>query len=107
MSIRRYRFKSIDQRTGRLERAVTLLEDGEIPRLKTRDPDPRHPLSTPRVVGLDRAQVVTGMQGEAKREDQQLKIVVGFTTDTSLLGERGIPAFALYSGGCVIDYEEA
>lgn len=96
---RRYNFKSLDQRTGRLERACTLLEDGERPRLKTREPDPRHPLSRPFVIGMDRAQVVAGMQGENKFEDRQFKFAVGTTTPNDLVGIRGMQSFVLSSGG--------
>ena len=58
MSRSRSRFKSIDHRTGRLERAVTLVEDGETGMLVRRgEQDRKHPLSRKFTPPLDRATI--------------------------------------------------
>lgn len=56
MSVRRH-MKRLDDRTGRLERAVNLINDGVIPGIlvKRGEHDLPHPQSVPRVVGPDRA----------------------------------------------------
>ena len=56
MSVR-HRMKRLDDRTGRLERAVNMTNDGMIPGIRVRrgEEDKVHPQSVPRVVGLDRA----------------------------------------------------
>lgn len=101
---KRYNFKALDQRTGRLERACTLLEDGEIARLKTREPDPLHPQSRPRTIGLDRAQVVQGMRGEVKLEDRQFVFRVGMTANSTFDGYRGSVSLVPSSGGFILTY---
>jgi hypothetical protein len=55
----RHRMMRLDQRTGRLERAVAMLEDGQRPGLlvHAREADRFHPQSISKVVGLDRAMV--------------------------------------------------
>lgn len=101
---KRYNFKALDQRTGRLERACTLLEDGERAKIKTREPDPLHPQSRPRTIGLDRAQIVQGMNGEQKLEDRQYTFRVGITASTDLTSYRGSISLVPYSGGFSLTY---
>lgn len=107
MSLRR-RFKALDGRTGRLERAVNLIEDGEARGLKVarREADKPHPLSNPSPIPVDRATIVAGMRGPKKSEDQQFAWVIGYTSTTDFWGARGGHALALYSGGCVITFTE-
>lgn len=56
MSTRRH-MKRLDDRTGRLERAVNLVNDGVIPGIKVArgEADRPHPQSRTKVIGLDRA----------------------------------------------------
>jgi hypothetical protein len=77
---RRYNFKAIDDRTGRLERACTLLEDGEKAKIRTKEPDPLHPQTRARAIGMDRAQVVAGMKSAEKKEDGATIFRVGSTS---------------------------
>ena len=58
MSVRRY-MKRLDDRTGRLERAINMVNDGIIPGILVRrgEQDLPHPQSYPKIVGLDRAQI--------------------------------------------------
>lgn len=53
----RNRFKRLDDRTGRLERAVNMVNDGMIPGIWVRkgEEDKPHPQSFPRPIGPDRA----------------------------------------------------
>ena len=58
MSVRRY-MKRLDDRTGRLERAINMVNDGIVPGILVRrgEQDRPHQQSFPKIVGLDRAQV--------------------------------------------------
>ncbi len=58
MSVRRH-MKRLDDRTGRLERAINMVNDGIVPGILVRrgEQDRVHPQSMPRLVGLDRAQL--------------------------------------------------
>ena len=100
MSVRR-RFKALDGRTGRLERAVNLVEDGEARGLKVhrREADQPHPLSSPSPIPIDRATIVAGMRGQDKSEDKGFKFVVGFTLSGALYESRSSPVLVLVSGG--------
>lgn len=53
----RHRYKRLDDRTGRLERAVNLINDGMIPGIlvKRGEEDKPHPQLHPRQIGPDRA----------------------------------------------------
>jgi hypothetical protein len=57
MSNRRARMLRLDARTGRLERAIHLLEDGHKAGVMTRDPDRPHPQSRPVGPVIDRAMI--------------------------------------------------
>ena len=102
MSIRK-RFKALDGRTGRLERAVNLIEDGEMRGLKVarREADKPHPLSNPGPIPVDRATIVAGMRGQDKSEDKGYTFVVGFTLAGTLYEARSSPVLVLASGGFV------
>lgn len=59
---RRGRFYARDQRTTRLERAVSLIEDGHYKNIlvKKGTQDREHPLDRPVIPGLDRVQIKAG-----------------------------------------------
>ena len=63
MASKRNRMKVIDQRTGRLARAVQMVEDGEIRGLYVRkgEEDREHPQKYPKVIPPDRAQFARKM----------------------------------------------
>lgn len=84
MSKRRY-FKRLDDRSGRLERSINIINDGENPNLKVhiREADPPHPLTRPRAIPPDRVSIVGP-------SDKDLTITnyvwnVGYTGGTDLL----------------------
>lgn len=109
MSKRRL-FKRLDDRTGRLERAVNLINDGEQPNLRVhkREADQPHPLTRPRAIPPDRS-VVLGMKGPSGNDEGMgFTYEVGLTTSsTSLYQQRTVPTLTLSSGGYVLTYVEA
>ena len=84
MSVRRH-MKRLDDRTGRLERAVNMVNDGMIPGILVRrgEQDRVHPQSSPRVVGLDRA----SLKGFKPADNATTNFVfqVGFTGMSNFL----------------------
>lgn len=103
MSVRR-RFKALDGRTGRLERAVNLIEDGELRGLKVarREADKPHPLSNPSPIPIDRTTIVAGMRGQDRPEDKGFRFVVGMTLSGALHEMRTCPVLVLASGGAIL-----
>lgn len=95
--INRSRFKFLDQRTGRLARAVELTEDGEIPGLQTtrRNADKKHPLSTPVSIPPDRA---TYKVQYTERQGGTSTYRIGME-GTSTLGQRQTVPSVSYGGG--------
>lgn len=98
-NLRKYR--AYDERTGRLERAIDLIEDGEIKGLKTtrREADSEHPQRRPLRVGPDRANLMPGFRKQQTYEDAQFKFVFGYTLGSDLWAQRTTPMFAWGSGG--------
>ena len=75
MSRRRARFKTFDQRTGRLERAVSMIEDGETGMLVRKGENDRaHPLSQKFVPPIDRASILGTFEPEPMRGDTILDV---------------------------------
>ena len=110
MSSRRYRMKALDGRTGRLERAINLVEDGEVRGLWTKrsEADPAHPMSKPVVIGVDRAQIMQGILPKSGDPERGYTHRVGYTSSsTSLYTQRETQALGLTSGGAVLEYTEA
>ena len=91
MSVRRY-MKRLDDRTGRLERAINMVNDGVVPGILVRrgDEDKVHPQSVPRVVGLDRAQI----KAQPPVDDSHVNTVfyAGFTVTGSNFLRPQMPA---------------
>ena len=102
MSKRRY-FKRLDDRTGRLERAVNIINDGEQPNLRVhrREADPPHPLSKPRAIPADRAQII-GSLG-APSDTREFIYEVGLTGDLVTFLRSGLPVVSLPRPVVVID----
>lgn len=104
--VNRSRFKFLDQRTGRLARAVELTEDGEIPGLQTtrRNADKKHPLSTPVSIPPDRA---TYKVQYTEKQTGTYTYRVGMM-GTGTLGQRQQSVAIRYSsGGVTLNYTEA
>ncbi len=104
--INRSRFKFLDQRTGRLARAVEMTEDGEIPGLKTtrREADKKHPLSLPYTIPSDRVQLKLPY---TEKQSGPTNVLVGYG-GTSTLGQRQLIPTVSYSGGGIsLTYTEA
>ena len=110
MSSKRYRMKALDGRTGRLERAINLIEDGEVRGLWTKrsEADNPHPLSRPVTIGIDRAQIMQGILPKSGDPERGYTHRVGYTSSsTSLYTQRETQALGLTSGGAVLEYTEA
>lgn len=101
---RRNAWKQLDQRSGRLERAVSLVEDGETGVMTTkRDRDYKHPLSTAFVAPLDRATI----KGDVISEEQHgtTTVNVGMLGSGNDFTREAVPVMALHVGGGVISYK--
>ena len=96
--------RAYDQRTGRLERALDLIEDGDVKGLKVhrREADPEHPLRRPFRVGADRANLFPGLLGERTYEDAQMRFSYGYTLGANLWEQRTLPIIAWGIGGFVL-----
>lgn len=104
--VNRSKYKFLDQRTGRLARAVELTEDGEIPGLKVarREADKKHPLSLPYPIPPDRVQL---KQPYTEKQVGPTNVLVGYG-GTSTLGQRQtIPTISYGAGGVSLTYTEA
>ncbi len=108
MSTRRNRFRRLDDRTGRLERAVNIINDGQMPSLRVhrREADEEHPLSRPFKIPVDRSTLLNiGPAGNT--EGRQVKIYVGYTPSISnLSATRTTTAVMITSGGFTLTYTE-
>lgn len=102
MSKRRY-FKRLDDRTGRLERAVNIINDGDKPNLRVhkREADKPHPLSSPRPIPADRAQIVG--PSDLDNDVRGFVYTVGFTSDARTLLRPGLAVVSLPTPTVVID----
>ena len=98
-NLRKYR--AYDERTGRLERAIDLIEDGEIKGLKTtrREADDEHPQSRPLRIGPGRANLMPGFRRRNTYEDAQFRFVFGYTAGSDLWEQRATPILGWSSGG--------
>lgn len=103
MSLRRSRFKAIDQRSGRLERAVILTEDGETGMLVRKgDRDKPHPLSKPFQPPIDRA-VLLG-KTEPERQPGTTVIDVGYESPGSNYERPSMGVLTIQQTGGTITY---
>jgi hypothetical protein len=88
------KMKAYDQRTGRLERAIDLVEDGNRPGVKTtrREADRFHPQRTPIRVSPDRiaARALVG---------DEFRYVYGYTLGGNLWEQRSLPIVSWSIGG--------
>jgi len=102
MSKRRY-FKRLDDRTGRLERAVNIINDGEKPNLRVhkREADKPHPLSTPRAIPADRAQIVG--PSDLDSDVRGFVYTVGFTADAVTFRRPSLAVVSLTTPRVLID----
>ena len=102
MSKRRY-FKRLDDRTGRLERAVNIINDGDKPNLRVhkREADKPHPLSTPRAIPADRAQIVG--PSDLDSDVRGYIYTVGFTADVATFRRSSLAVVCLPTPTVVID----
>jgi hypothetical protein len=84
MSKRRY-FKRLDDRSGRLERAINIINDGENPNLRVsrQEADPPHPLTRPRAIPPDRVSIVG--PGDKDLSITNYVWSVGYSAGTDLL----------------------
>lgn len=98
-NLRKYR--AYDERTGRLERAIDLIEDGEIKGLKTtrREADTEHPQRRPLRIGPDRNNLLPGFRKQQTYEDAKFRFVFGYTTGRDLWAQRTTPIYSWGSGG--------
>lgn len=96
--------RAYDQRTGRLERAIDLIEDGDQRGLKVhrREADAEHPLRRPFKIGADRANLFPGLQGKKTYEDAQFLFVFGYSLGADLWAQRTVPILSWGSGGAVL-----
>jgi hypothetical protein len=100
--------KVLDQRTGRLAYAISMVEDGEIRGLyvKRGEDDPQHPQKYPKVIPPDRAQVVRKMY-DADLEGSNLRqYVVGYTSDPTTYDRSLIPVLSLVPSYGTFTYTE-
>lgn len=109
MSKRRY-FKRLDDRSGRLERAINIINDGENPNLKVhiREADPPHPLTRPRAIPPDRVSIVGPGDKDQSVTDYVWRIgyaagtdllrapmtVIGLPTPVAVFDDDGVEEFA-------------
>ncbi len=102
MSKRRY-FKRLDDRTGRLERAVNIINDGEKPNLRVhkREADKPHPLSSPRAIPADRAQIVG--PSDLDRDVRGFVYTVGFTADAVTMRRSSLAVVCIPTPVVVVD----
>lgn len=100
MSLRRNKFRAYDQRTGRLERAINIIEDGDSPGLKVArgEADQAHPLRKHPRIPPDRKNLFPGLVRDDAYEDAQFKYVYGYTSSGSNLWERGAQKLISFSG---------
>lgn len=98
------KYKAYDERTGRLERAIDLVEDGEIKGLKVsrREADDEHPQKRPLRVGPDRANLLPGYRKQQTYEDAQFKFLFGYTLGSDLWEQRSTPIIGWGSGGALL-----
>jgi hypothetical protein len=96
---RKTKFKAYDQRTGRLERAIDLIEDGDTKGIMVhrREADQEHPLRRPIRIGPDRSQVFRrGMQ--YRTAEGHMQIDVGYYGTGSNFERASIPSVNISSG---------
>lgn len=107
MSLRRSRFKTFDQRTGRLERAVVLIEDGETGMLVRRgENDRKHPLSREFVPPIDRATLLG--PAELERQPGTTVIDVGYTAPGSNFERPNMGTFNIpQTGGTFVAFVQS
>lgn len=93
MALRRDKFKAYDQRTGRLERAVNLIQDGDEPALwvSRAEADPPHPLRRRVVIPPDRTNYFPGRVKENTYEDAQFEYVYGYSAGQNLWERQAAP----------------
>jgi hypothetical protein len=108
MSSKRSRMKVMDQRTGRLAYAISMVEDGEIRGLyvKRGEDDPQHPQKYPKVIPPDRAQVVRKMYDADLEGSNLLRYVIGYTSDPTTYAREGFPRLTLVPTYGVFTYTE-
>ena len=103
MSLRRSKFKAIDQRSGRLERAVALTEDGVTGMLVRKgDHDRPHPQSAPRPMPIDRATLLGAPEPEMQRGDTVID--VGYSNPGSNYERPDMPVITFPGTGGTITY---
>lgn len=104
-SLRR-KFKAIDDRTGRLVRAIDLLEDGQNPKIKTvaSERDRFNPQSVTRRVPLDRVNIKAGAF-VPQVESGYTRIDVGWVGNVGSNFERqGIPSVTVAPAWGTVTY---
>lgn len=108
MAVRQGKFKAYDQRTGRLERAVDIIQDGDEPGLwvARAEADPPHPLRRKVIIPPDRTNYFPGRVKENTYEDAQFKYMFGYTAGPNLWQQRTTPVLSWGSGGALLDATE-
>jgi len=93
-NIRKY--KAFDQRTGRLERAIDLIEDGDKPGLRVHkfEADRFHPQRIPVRIGPDRI-------APRPPVGDEFRYVYGYTLGVNLWEQRSLPIVSWGIGGVV------
>lgn len=98
MGVRRSRFRAFDERTGRLERAIDLINDGQNPQLRVKrsERDKYNPQSRPLRVGPDRLMVNSRLASKETPKGRAWIDVGYFASPGSTTGSNferpGIPA---------------
>jgi hypothetical protein len=87
MALRRDKFKAYDMRTGRLERATQIIQDGDEPSLwvSRSEADPAHPLRRKIRIPPDRGNLFPGRTKQNTYEDAKFKYVYGYTSGPNLV----------------------